>query len=62
MPRVRVSEIPAAHLLTVLNVPGTTAIASGPVSGRDSPEARQADRIEYPACASTAAASMKPSP
>ncbi|PVE11651.1 hypothetical protein Y717_31280 [Streptomyces scopuliridis RB72] len=42
IPRARVSEIPAAHLLIVLKVAGATAMASGGGSGRGSPGLRQA--------------------
>lgn len=45
MPRARVSAMPAAHLLIVLNVAGATAMASAGGSGRGSPGLRHADRI-----------------
>jgi hypothetical protein len=35
MPKARVSEMPAAHLLTVLKVADATAIGSAGGSGRD---------------------------
>ncbi len=62
VPSARVSDTPAAHLLTVLKVAGATATASGAGKGRGSPGARQADLIGRPVCASTAGASKKPSP
>ncbi len=45
IPSARVSAMPAAHLLIVLNVAGATAMASAGGSGRGSPGLRQAERI-----------------
>ncbi|GAA3131193.1 hypothetical protein GCM10017687_53420 [Streptomyces echinatus] len=45
MPSARVSAMPEAHLLTVLNVAGATAMASAGGRGRGSPGLRQTERI-----------------